>query len=191
MARVILAALLGGILLFCWGALVWVIAPQRFEFAESKPMVSEAAVTQVLAANLPETGVYWFPNQPVLTTSEMQVRAAAEDWTAKHTEGPLGYVVYRADGYDPNDPMPLVKGIAIDFFAVMVAAMLLSCVSGGYGKRVMFMLGLGVFASVYVHLVQWNFMYNPTDFTLYKIGDAVGGWFVTGLLVAAIVKKPA
>ena len=62
------------------------------------------------------------------------------------------------------------------------------CCCSGYLARVGFVTGFGVFLALTGHIAYMNWMYFPLDYTLAYIVDAVGGWFLTGLVIAAIVK---
>lgn len=190
--RILLGGVLGGVVLFVWGFLYWAVLSDTL--LPYKHMADQAAVVEVLQENLPETGIYWFPmpqHNPDATAEEKQAaREAAEE---SHREGPLGAVIYHAEGGEVMPPSVLVKGFVINFFSALLASILLCCACGrsGYAARTAFVFGLGLFAAASVHLIAWNFMFNPMGFTLLKIGDTIVGWFLAGLVIAAVVKPRA
>ncbi len=188
--RIVLGGVLGAVVLFVWSFLYWVVLSERL--LPYNHMTDEGAVMDVLWENLPETGVYWFPmpqHDPDATADEKQ--AAMEAFEASHREGPLGTVIYHKDGREAMAPSTLVKGFVIEFVSALLASILLCCACGrkGYAARAAFVFGLGLFAAVSVHLIAWNFMLNPMGFTLLKIGDTIIGWFLAGLVIAAVVKS--
>ena len=190
--RILLGGVLGAVVLFVWGFLYWVVLSGML--LPYNHMTDEGAVMDVLRENLPETGVYWFPMpQHDPDADEAEQEAAMEAFEASHREGPLGAVIYHADGGEPMPPSLLVKGFVIDFVSALLASILLCCACGrrGYAARAAFVFGLGLFAAVSVHLIAWNFMLNPMGFTLLKIGDTTIGWLLAGLVIAAVVKQRA
>jgi hypothetical protein len=189
--RVIFGGILGGVALFMWGFAYWVILSPML--MPPKPVADEVALVAAMQENLAETGVYWLPPMPMPDAS---LDAAAnqqvlDDWLVRHKAGPVGMVTFHAEGSDPNDPMRLVRGVIINIVSGLLASILLfsGCRGWGYGGRLMFLIGIGLLVSTSVHLVGWNFMYSPTEWTLFRIGDSVGGWFVAGIIIAAIVKR--
>ena len=187
-----LGGVLGAVVLFLWGFLYWVVLSDTL--LPYKHMADQAAVVEVLQENLTETGIYWFPMaqyDPDATTDEKQ--AAKEASYERHRQGPLGGVIYHKVGREPMAPSALVKGFVINFVSALLASILLcsACARKGYAKRVAFVLGLGLFIAVSVHLIAWNYMFSPMGFTLLKIGDSVVGWLLAGLVIAAVVKPSA
>jgi hypothetical protein len=193
MGRILIGSILGAIVFFVWGFIWWtalflvVMPPTAMHDAD--------AVRTVLRENLPETGVYWVPEMPIhgAEAPGPELDAAMEVWTQKHREGPLGMIMLTADGAEPMEPVVLVRGFVIEVIAALLASMLLwvACAGKGYVRRVAFVFGLGAFAAVSVHLVAWNFLYVPTAFTRFQVIDVLVGWLAAGLVIAAIVKRPA
>ena len=192
MMRILLGGVLGAVVLFVWSFLYWAVLSERL--LPHKHMADEAAVVEVLQENLLETGIYLFPMaqyDPDATAEEKQ--AAMEAANERHRQGPHGTVTIHREGGEPIPPSKLVKGFVIEFASALLASILLCCACGrrGYAARAAFVFGLGLFAAVSVHLIAWNFMLNPMGFTLFKIGDSVVGWLLTGLAIAAVVKPRA
>ncbi len=190
--RILLGGVLGAAVLFVGGFLYWVVLSERL--LPYNHMTDEGAVMEVLRENLPETGVYWFPmpqHDPDATADEKQ--AAMEAYEESHREGPLGAVTYHREGGEPMPPSALVKGFVIEFVSALLASILLCCACGrrGYAARAAFVFGLGLFAAVSVHLIAWNYMLRPMDFTLLTMGDTIVGWLLAGLVIAAVVKPRA
>ena len=192
--RIVLGGVLGAVVLFVWGFLYWVVLSERL--LPYKHMTDEAAVVEVLQENLTETGIYWFPMpqhdpDPDATADEKQ--AAKEAYAERHRQGPLGAVSYLVEGREVMPLSRLAKGFVINFASALIASIMLCCACGrrGYAARVAFVFGLGLFVAVSVHLIARNYMFDPLDFTLLKIGDSVVGWLLAGLAIAAVVKPRA
>ena len=60
-----LGSLLGGIVLFVWSAIAWIVIPWPGEPLRS--FTNEDAVVQAVTANAPRSGNYLLPNEPKRT----------------------------------------------------------------------------------------------------------------------------
>lgn len=185
MGRVITAGIVGMIILFVWSATWWmgvstVLMPH-------KAVADADAIRTVVADNVTEAGLYWIPPVPVPLTEENQTA-----WMELHEEGPVGYMVVNPEGRPAMSPMRFIMAAVLMFASTLMAAGLLSTAACGgglpYVKRVGFVIGLGVFATITIHGIEWNFMGNPLSWTLFKAGDILIGWTLVGLVIGAIVK---
>ena len=61
----------------------------------------------------------------------------------------------------------------------------------GYRERVIFVVSLGVFAILSVYLIDGIFHNLPLRWTVGLATDTAIGWFIVGLILAAIVRKKA
>ena len=189
MGRVLVAGLVGGIVLFVWGAVSWMAI--GWHNTSGGKLANESAVVDVLKDGDNGSGVYWLPGH----SREEMDEAAKETYAQAHRDGPVGVIVYHPEGREPMPAMTFVQGFVIDFFAAVIAALLLSVAAGsikGYLGRVAFVTALGLFVGVFADLTNWNFMFFPTDWTVVALIDHVVTWLLAGLAIAAIVKaKPA
>lgn len=188
--KICLGGLVGSIVLFVWGALAWTVLPLHSSTMKTLP--NEDAVLASLRANAIEPGFYGFPcpRQESGLTKEQQ-EAATKAFTEKFHEGPHGIVVLGANGGDPMPPSALLGSFLTQLVSALVAAWLLSKALGGlesYGARVQFVTVLGFLAAVVTHLPYWNWFSFPTDYTIAQLADLTIGWFLAGLVIAAIVK---
>jgi len=47
---------------------------------------------------------------------------------------------------------------------------------------------IGVFLAIQADLMLWNYMFFPLDHTLAMMLDAVAGWTLAGLAIAAVMR---
>jgi uncharacterized membrane protein len=187
MVRVLIATLLGGVILFGWGWVSHAALPWWHDVTGELP--DEAAVTRVLQETSVASGVIVFPSW--LPMDEMQDEAAMEAWAARHREGPVGLLIYHAEGLDPMNPRIFLVGFLISLGCALVAALLLHAARGSlrsYLARVLFVGGLGLILALATDLVQWCWMYYPLDYTLVAIADHVIGWLLVGLVLGVVVR---
>ncbi len=188
--RIILAALVGGVVMFIWGALAWMVLPLHTPTIKEVP--NEDAMRAVIRENIKEPGFYELPGwgHHAGMTKEQQ-DAAMKVKEQKYKEGPRAVMVLLPDGADLFMSKTFVTGIVLNILVCLVAAWLLSKALGGlrsYGARVQFVTILGLFAGLAVHLMYWNWFEFPTNYTIACLADTVIGWTLVGLAIAAIVK---
>lgn len=193
MKKIILGGLVGGVILFVWGILAWVVLP--LHDASLRRIADEDTVITALRSSMAAEGVYVFPAMPEQSAgmTAQQREAAMASWTEKYKRGPIGLIIYDPEGANPFMPSMMVVGFILDFLSALVAAWFLSrstAVVSSYTARVAFCGMLGLFASLVTHLTYWNWMSFPRDYTTAMVLDAVVGWVLAGLGIGALVKAP-
>ena len=187
MPRILSAAVAGAVVYFVWQMATWMFLPIHGHTVNAFP--DEDAIRDALTAQNLETGLY---SAPFGSDEEMMDPESA--FTKKHQAGPIFNVFYRKEGSEPMPPLMMVTGLVTDFLAALIVALLLSCANGccaSYGKRVGFVTAFGIFLALTAHVSYYNWMRFPVDYTLMFIVDAVVGWLLAGLAIAAIVKPGA
>jgi hypothetical protein len=193
MLRIIIAAIVGGLILFVWSFVSWVYIPWHM----INGLPNEQIVKRALVDSGTESGIYSLPgidHKTHATLSEEAKKAAQDAWEAKYKEGPVALIVYRSDGMNPWSPVTMGIGFVIEVLVAAVAAILLSMAAPalpGYMKRVGFVVMLGVFVIFAATLMDWNWMHYPAGFTVGVAADGIVGAFLLGLLLAAIIRPGA
>ncbi|GAB4379661.1 MAG: hypothetical protein Kow0042_29270 [Calditrichia bacterium] len=189
MKRILIAGLLGGIAVFIWGFISWVVLPWHNMTIKSLP--NEEAVVQMLQdANL-QTGVYYFPGMKEEKLSAEEAEQAMKEWAEKHRRGPLGTFFYHSGGTAPMSASTMVTGFLISLLAAVLAAYLLSSASAhlvSYGRRVLFVTFIGLFAALVSHVTMWNWFYMPVGYSLVNTIDLIVSWLIAGLVIAWRIK---
>ncbi len=188
MKKVFLGGLVGGIILFLWSFLAWVILPLHSPTLHEIP--NEDAVISALNLALPAHAVYTFPHNPGTSAGE----AAQNAWAEKVKRGPGGMIIYSPSGADPMMAGQMVGGVIIDILSALIVAWLLTrstALTASYLSRVAFCGMFAIFAAFFDYLTMWNWMGFPADFTTALIVDGLIAWLLAGLAIAAIVKAPA
>lgn len=187
MKRIILAALLGALVYYIWQMLGWLAFPLHGPTVHALP--NEDSVRDALIAQDLQTGLYVVP----FGTNEDMANKESEFYK-RHEAGPNVNIFYNQHGHTPMPPSMMAIGFATDFAAAAIVALLLSCVGSccaGFWKRVGFVTAFGVFLALTAHVAFWNWMRFPTDFVVAFIIDAVVGWFLAGIPIAAIIRPAA
>jgi hypothetical protein len=180
--RVVIAGVLGGIVMFGWGAVSWTMIPWH----SVGKLSDEAEVVGALKDSAATDGVYFAPAMP-----EGEEDAQAEDWELRYAEGPLAFIAYRRAGKDADMTMSLVRGFALSFLSVLLAAAMLATARlRGWFGRFLFVVGFGLLAAI-GEGYYWNYFAFPDDWTAAMAADHIVAWALAGLVLASIVRSAA
>lgn len=190
--RILLAALVGGIVVFIVGAFLHTVA--GLAEVGVKPIPQEDAVLSAMRAAIHDPGFYVFP-APNMTPgrSKEQVASDTAAYTAKYQQGPSGILVYTT-----ATTLSYGRLLSGEFLINVVSAFFLACIlalgaggAGSYWKRVFAVTLAGLFAGIFLGFEYWNWYNFPTSYTVAYIAVALIDWFFAGLAMAAIVKQRA
>lgn len=191
--KILLGGVVGGIVVFVWSVISHMILPLGMVGFSQLP--NEDMVVTALRENIKDPGLYYFPGmeQTAGMTKEEQ-KAAMQKWEEKYRQGPIGTLIYQPQGQNPLIPKQLIIELLSNIAGALVAAYLLAKAVGGiasFGGRVLFVLLLGLFASLAIDISYWNWYGFPGSYTLAAIIDQVVSWGLAGLVMGAIIKRPA
>ncbi len=183
MVRIVLAAILGGLLMFVWGAIAHMVLP--FEREAFKPIPNEATVLSAFAGNITEPGMYFFP------WTDMSGKAPPDqqkEWSRRLATGPSGLLVYKPNGGEAMTPRQLVSEFVSNVLAAFFGALILVQLSGGVGRRVLSMAAIGVAAWLSISVSQWTWYGFATPFLIGDLADQFGGWLLAGIAMSMLIK---
>lgn len=189
--KVLLGALVGGIVVFIVGSLLHTVLGLGAVGVKAVPQ--EDAVLSAMRAAIHEPGFYIFPAPnmaPGRTKEQMNADNAA--YAAKYQQGPSGILVYSPGGTALNYGKLLGGEFAIDVISAFFLACILAMGAGGvssYWKRVFAVTLAGLFAAVFLGLEYWNWYSFPANYICAYIANGVLDWYFAGLAMAAIVKQ--
>jgi hypothetical protein len=178
--RVLIAALLGGVIVFFWGFVAHTLLP--IGGMGVRQATAEEPVIAALRENLPGEGVYLVPG---LAPELYEDEAATAAYSAKAVANPNAFIVYQPvgeDGMAMGDN--LGKEAATNVVAALVVAWVLTLVGGGFGRRVAVSTAMGLFSWLTVSVPYWNWYRFPLDFTLGNLISSVVGWLLAGFAMA-------
>ena len=185
--KIFFGGILGGVLLFVWGFLSWVILP--IHKSSTHPLPNEDAIITALQSTVQYKGVFIFPS---MSQSPSGSTAQAQ-WEAKYQHGPIGMIFYDPQGKNPFMPLQILNGLIIAMISSFLVVWFLTrstAYTGSYFSRVAFCGMFGIFLVVAANLLMWNWFNEPNDWTIGLIIDDVIGWVLAGLGIAAFIKAP-
>ena len=192
MMRIGIAALVGGIVLFVWAYISWMVIQWHGVYG----MPEQESVAQAIVDTEAESGMYWVPEidrEMHAALSPEDLKAARETVWEQTRQGPAALILYKKDGVLPLW-LTLTKGFVIEVLVAAVAAILLSMAAPalpGFVKRVAFVLLLGVFMIVGANLMNWNYLYYPFRFTMVTVAEGLVAALLLGVVLAIIIRPGA
>lgn len=188
MSRILVGGVLGGIVVFLWGAFSHMVLPLGEAGFATLP--DEPKVAAVLRAQVHERAIYILPGMPTDPDRTDAQKAADEArWTDAYRQGPSGILVIDPIGKEPFAPRAFAIELITDILGATIAALLLTMAGlPSYLLRLLFVTMLGAFASVAIDLSYWNWYGFPDAYTVAAYFDQVLNWFFGGLVLARIVR---
>jgi hypothetical protein len=171
MKRIAIAAIVGGIVIFVWSSISYMLLPIGEMGFSTLP--DEAAVLQALKSSVPQSGLYIFPTPT--------------DPSASNPAGPSGILVFHPEGGMDMSPGRLGNELLSNVLAAAVAAFIASLLAAAYGKRVLAITLLGLFGWLSLIVSYWIWYGFPAAYILGEGINEVVGWFLAGLVIAKIV----
>jgi hypothetical protein len=170
--RTMVAALLGGLVVFVWGALSHMVVGLGEMGVQKLP--DEAPVLGALKEHAPAGGLFLFPYEE-----------DESKWEAAYANYPSGVASFAPAG----TPLAFGRRLGLEFATNVVGTLLAVLLLGGAGalatvtQRILAGAALGAFASISIN-ASYTIWYNfPTAYLVGQTIDQVVSW-VLGLLVA-------
>jgi hypothetical protein len=108
MKKYIVGSLVGGIILFGWQGLSWMVLGIHNSAMKYHPAQKE--IMNVISANTTEEGLYMMPSAP----TEKEQQAMMEEMKGK----PWATVIYHKS-FNADMAMPMIRGFLVDIFLVI------------------------------------------------------------------------
>jgi hypothetical protein len=175
--KVLGAGVAGGVALFVWGVVSWMVLP--LHRAQLRALPDEERVVEALRGAGIERGLYLVPGPGDL------------GWEEKARRGPRALVAYDPTGSPPNRMFrPMALALVSSILAGTFSALVLSgSRTQGFPGRILLVLGLGVFAWLLGPAGEWIWLPYPAGHALVTFLDAVAGWAIVGALQTGILKN--
>ena len=184
MKRILLAGILAGIVVFIWSAIDHMVLP--FGHMGVKTLPQEEAVLSALRAGITEGGLYVFPGM------DMSHRPSPEEYKAyeaKYVAGPTGILVIGLGGNPVITSRQLSSELLTTILAGLIAAFVVSQTTAPFGRRVLIVMLMGLFAWLTIS-TSYRIWYGfPTGYVVAECIDQVVGWLFGGLAIAWMYRR--
>lgn len=180
--RRIVAAVIGGIVMFVWGALAHVALPIG-TLGMRTASQQDAALAAVQAAASDGPGVYLLPGMAPEAWDDPAQKAAFQD---KYRASAFAFMVYAPGGNAAAQDMGpnLAKQWASDTLAAALLAWLMTLSRFGFARRVALAGAASLFAWLALSVPYWNWYQFPLAFTLGALLEQLPGWLLAGAAMA-------
>ena len=192
MKKIIIGALVGGIILFLWSFLAWTVLPLHRQTIMYTP--TQDSVLKILANSKMETGAY---SMPMIDNRNMTDLSAYHKECEKLMEAnagkPMASIYYLKEGYTMSGNT-ILRGFLINLLAVLCACILLAPTlanNKSFFSRWAMVLIVGVLVTACGPLIEYNWMAWPWNFTVDMIKDIMLNWGIVGLWLAFYFKPKA
>ena len=179
--KVIIGALLGGVVLFLWqGAVHMALGVYDDAYVKLK---DPAAVEKVLKENLTGSGMIMIPNLQ-LGDADAEAKAMEKLTT--------GFSLFGAVNLAGRNSYGTARGIqfALNVLASAVLMfVLLAANPSTLGSRIALVLCFAVFAVLTELIPSWNWWGTSLTYIGRQIGEQIVGWALVGLVLAKVMDK--
>jgi hypothetical protein len=187
MKRILLGALLGGLVLFVWGAVSHMALPLGEAGVRSMPPSAEPGVLAAMKNALTERALYVYPGMDM---SHTPTEAEQQAWQTKYDAGPAGIVVF-----NPTPRGNFARWLGVEFvgnvLAMLMAAIVIYHVpaTAGFARRALLVGLFGLAEGFDIDVSQWNWYSFPTTYMLAQLVDHAVGWTLAGLALAKVCRQ--
>jgi hypothetical protein len=190
--RILFAAVLGGVVMFIWGAVAHIVLP--LGDAGLKALPNQATVLPAIGAQVKDPGLYIFPWPESSPGTPLPVSKESRDKVAEmYKTSPHGLLLF----YPPADQMMTTGQLVTEFVTNVVSSLIaawLVCLGLGsldsFFKRVFFVALIGLCAGVAVNVPHWNWYGFPSLFTGAEMLEHLVGFTLVGIVIATIIRPP-
>ncbi|HAQ37915.1 MAG TPA: hypothetical protein DCQ58_05340, partial [Saprospirales bacterium] len=178
MKKMLIGALVGGLLLFIWQFLSWSLL--NVHGSQQQYTASQDTILEMLSNNL-EEGTYFLPTVPEGTSQE-----EAQKFMEEQTGKPWAVVSYHGSMAD-SMPMNMLRGFAVDFLAALFLCWILMKFSNlTFTNALLSSLAVGFIG--YFTVTYLNSIWFEGN-TIPELIDVVVSWGLVGVWLGWWLKK--
>ena len=180
--RLLRGAVLGGTIVFLWGAVSWMVLP--WHAATLRAFAKEDAMVDAIERSTLQSGVYFLP-EPHGPRAQQPPKAPDE------SPGPSMLAAIRLTAADARSPWFSLGGLLIAMLGALAMGAFLSTTVPGlaYWARVRTIVLVAFLAGLLTRVPDWHWWGFSGDYTLLGLLDLVIGWFLGGLVIARAVHQ--
>lgn len=185
--RLVLSTLLGGIVLFVWSAIAWMVIPWPGDPLRS--FTNEEAVLQTITANTPRSGNYVLPNEPKRAPgmTDEQYKATKQAAMDRMTRGPMIFTAVRLEPMGSMTKLMVIQFLTQLLLALIASFLLMQTTRRSYVRRVVFVAVCGLLIFLGGKMDEWIWWSFSNSYLLMEFGAIVIGWILAALVIAKFV----
>ena len=191
MRSLVLGSLRGGVVVFTWTAVSWMLLP--WHNGHMKSFTDEAAVAQVILDNAPSGGMFAIPGWPAGydSMSQAQKDSCSAAMAQKMAAGPYFYgVVWRGVKEDMGRSMGV--SLLFNILAALLVTMLVMRTGGmSWAGRVMFIATAALAVCMIAIAPNWIWWHQPSGYVMVAMADVLIAWTLAGMVIAKVAAPKA
>ena len=179
MKKCIIGGIVAGVVLFIWSAVSWMLLPWHMTTINKFEDIT--AVSQIIKANAPKSGVYVMP----MSDQALQSNQLTD-------QVPYVFATVRMESIPESMTSQFIMTVIAQIIAAFLVAWMLCKTSGlSFFGRVGFVVIFAIAASFAIDIPNWIWFRVDSSFTLLGMIDMLVGWFLAGLVLAGICNERA
>lgn len=188
--KLLLAALLGAVAMFAWEFVAHMFTPLGEAGLNYLPNPDPVS-SSLQSAIGDQAGMYMFPTAGLTKEATGQEKQQGmERMMEEMKTKPSGLLVYKPAGTVFNFGKSLAVQFLTDFVKAFLAVWLLAQTGlTTFGRRVGFLVMLGVLAAIATNIPHWNWYGFNSTYTIANVVMEVAGFFFAALAIAAVFKR--
>ncbi len=182
--RILLAGVVGGLIVFIWGAVSHMATPLGHMGFAAMPPEKEPEVVAAMKDAMRERRIYFIPGADM--SAEMTTEAF-EAHSKKIEAGPAAFIAWEPGSGAVLGPITLATEFGFNVLESLIAAFIVGSMSS-YFRRVVACTLIGLSATLTVEGSYWNWYHFPTDYFSAQLMHNTIGAFLAGLLIAKLAR---
>jgi hypothetical protein len=168
--RLLKAAVIGGVIVFVWGVVSWVVIPWHGRVLHA--LDHDVDVARMLDFGAPRSGIYLYPPSTA---------------KALPASGLAAFVSISKEGLRPK-AWATVLGLSLHIFGAFLLSWLLSKTAGLlYGQKVLFASAFGLAVGLLGSGPNWIWWGFSAEFTWVAIADSLIAWTLAGCVLGKML----
>ena len=180
--RILAAALVGGIVMFAWGAIEHEATPLGLMGLSTLPH-DEPLLSQIRDA-VPDDGLYFVPGIDMKKATKEEL----EEWQARNKKGPAGLLLIHKTGVEMT-PKLLINECVSNILAAFILALIFSRWPVSKMTAGLLGLGIGVYGWISIVFSYWNWYGFPGSFSFAALVEQAVGGFLSGIAIALVLGR--
>lgn len=186
--RIAMATLIGGLVMFLWGAFAHMVLPLG-EMSMRAPLDEDRVIASLKDGLPAEGGIYVLPHFDMNTGDDAKARAA---YSAKAVANPFAFIVYQPRGRDSMQMgFNLFHQWVSNTLGAWILALVLIRAGVGVTRGLVLGLAMGVFSWLSISVPYWNWYRFPDAFTVGSLLEIGFGWLLAGASIGWWLRKRA
>ncbi|MDR6640857.1 MULTISPECIES: hypothetical protein [Luteibacter] len=175
--RIAMATLIGGLVMFLWGAFAHMVLPLG-EMSMRAPLDEDRVIASLKQGLPAEAGIYVLPHFDRGAADDEKARAA---FSAKAVASPFAFIVYEPHGRDSMQMgVNLFHQWVTNTLGAWILALVMIRAGVGVTRGLVLGLAMGVFSWLSISVPYWNWYRFPDAFTVGSLLEIAFGWLLAG-----------